>query len=241
MIFNKSNKWAEVFCAYAINNYIFKDKDFTVGDCTEKHLPDIYDNSLSLGVEVVQLEKASDLDLKYVWKAYNDYDGDYYKILNFCNKKYNGTYKLTNYNGKMGSIKTKNGAHDNDWMKDIYTRNINTKLSKLNKGNYSGVKEKFLCASIIQRAKDLYDVNLILYIYLSYRKKFCDGYDGLIVVTSEKLYIINLKNIEDFPFCLSQNIISQININGENYLNIIDYDFDICNRLAIESIKNLRS
>ena len=161
MITNKSDKWAEVFCAYAINNYLFKDKDFFVGDCSEKHFPDIYDSSLSLGIEVVQLEKNSDLDSKYVWRAYKDYGGDYNKIVRYCNDKFKDVYDLTNYNGKLGAFSTNDGPHNIDWMKDIYLKNIRNKLSKLNKGNYSGVQKKFLCTSIIQRAKDIYDVNLI--------------------------------------------------------------------------------
>ena len=80
---------------------------------------------------------------------------------------------------------------------------------------------------------------MILYIYLSCRKEFVVGYDGLVIITSEKIYILNLENIETISPIFSQNIIYDFTIVGKNYLTTIDYDYNIFNKLANETIKNL--
>lgn len=65
-------KWIETFCAYAVNNYVIKDEKLIVGDLSDEHLPDIYNTSHSLGIEVVQLEKDCDLDTQYIWREYKE-------------------------------------------------------------------------------------------------------------------------------------------------------------------------
>lgn len=232
MKFNGKPKWMEVFCAYAIEQTICF-KDLIVGDDGNKCLPDIYNGPKTLGIEVVQLEKDCDLDMKYVWQSYNQNNGNYQKVKEFCDKEYPGVYEIVEHNGKVGCFYSSEEAHTVDWMKEIYSNNLRKKLEKLNNGNYSGINsEILLCVSIIQRNKGLYDIQLILYLYQILTKQFNNEFSKIVVITFEKLYLLEPKKVENITPITSNDIIYDFKIKGENYLSIIEYDFDEINTIT---------
>ena len=233
MILNKTASWIEVFCAYSIKNNIFPNESFVVGDCGNEHLPDIYNVSKTLGIEVVQLEKDSDLDTKYVWESYKKYDGNFEKIKEFCDTGYPNTYELTEIDGKLGCFSTTDGAHSIDWMKEIYLKNLNNKLRKLNSKNYSGITESIvLCVSIIHRRKTLYDVLLILYLYIESAKQYENKFDKIIVLTSTNLYVLEPQNVASISSIIYQGVICDFAISGKNYLKTFDFDYNYSHKLT---------
>ena len=101
-----------------------------------------------------------DFKINRLWKLYEKYEGDYYKMKQECDSKYPNEYVLTEDNGKLVAFSTNEGAHRIDWMANTYYEEIYKKLTKLNNGNYSNISEKTdLCVSIIYRRKDVYDIN----------------------------------------------------------------------------------
>ena len=103
----------------------------------------------------------------------------------------------------------------------------------MNNGNYSGINsEILLCVSIIQRNKGLYDIQLILYLYQILTKQFNNEFSKIVVITFEKLYLLEPKKVENIAPITSNDIIYDFKIKGKNYLSIIEYDFDEINTIT---------
>lgn len=227
MIVNNNAKLMEVFCAYAIKEVLFCNETFVAGDLPQEHIPDIYNIEKTLGIEVVQLEQACDLDTKYVWAEYEKCDGNYGKIKEFCDEKFPGRYELMEYAGKLASFSPFVGAHSVDWMSEINIRNLNNKLKKLNRQNYSGISgQLFLCASITQRARTIYDALLVLYNLWQASAQYTARFDKLIVVTSSHVYLFDLNKIREISPIKNGKIIYNIQVEGDNYSTIYEYDYN---------------
>lgn len=240
MIFNKTASWIEVFCAYSISNNIYPNEPLVVGDCSNEHLPDIYNIQKTLGIEIVQLEKDCDLDTKYVWNSYIEHDGNFEKIKEFCDSKYPNTYNLTEIDGKLGCFSTTEGAHSIDWMKEIYSKNLNNKLRKLNAGNYSGITKNIeLCVSIIHRRKSLYDVLFILYLYLESAKQYENKFNKIIVITSTKLYVLEPHKVTNIHPIVYQGVICDFMVTGTDYLKTFDFDYNSSHKLTFTHFPNM--
>ena len=67
LIKNQTAKQPEINAAKVLKFCVFKDTELVVGDQAQLKLPDIYSKELSIGIEVVQMERAEDLDTKYIW------------------------------------------------------------------------------------------------------------------------------------------------------------------------------
>lgn len=214
----------EINAAKVLKHCILGETVLTVGDEAKLNLPDIYSEDLSIGFEVVQMERDEDLDTKYVWDeiAKNNYDFSITKI--FCDEKYPNKYHLQEYNGKVFCFMTKGKSHRVDWMKPIYDKLINNKLEKLNNGNYSGITDKInLCISIVHRTKRLYDAELIIYSYTQLAKTFERKFKNLYIIESDKLFVVYPDNIEDIKPKIWQNCICDFEITGNNYIEEIKY------------------
>ena len=221
-----SAKRPEIICALALSENIFSKNNFIVGDENEK-LPDIYNIKKTHGIEVVQIERACDFKINRLWKLYEKYEGDYYKIKQECDSKYPNEYVLTEDNGKLVAFSTNEGAHRIDWMANTYYEEIYKKLTKLNNGNYSNISEKMdLCVSIIYRRKDVYDINLILYEYLKCLKNFTLGFDEIYIITSQKIFIIKPNQIHSITPIYWQNSIVDFEIRGNDYLHELEYNYN---------------
>ena len=226
MILN-SAKRPEIICYFALNEYYFNDDTLVAGDESNKKLklPDIYNTNYTYGIEVVQLEKDCDFKTNRLWKLYKKYNGDYDKIKRDCDSLYPNEYMLKEKNGLLGSFSTNSGAHSSDWMKDIYKEEIDKKLTKLNNGNYSSINGSIsLCTSILQRSKELYDVNLILYQYFEVVKNHEKGFDKIFVLTSNKMYILKPENVKNIQPRFEKNCIFDFDIDGKEYIVELDYD-----------------
>lgn len=227
MIVNNNAKLMEVFCAYAIKEVFFCNETFEVGDLPQEYIPDIYNIEKTLGIEVVQLEQECDLDTKYVWAEYEKCDGNYEKIKKFCDEKFPGRYELMEYAGKLAAFSPSGGAHSVDWMLEINIRNLNNKLEKLNRQNYSGISgQLFLCTSITQRARTTYDALLVLYNLWQVSAHYTARFDKLIVVTSSHIYLFDLNKIRGISPIKNGGIICDIQVEGDNYSTIYEYDYD---------------
>lgn len=224
-----SAKRPEIICYIAINEYYFNDDTLIVWDEANKKLklPDIYNTNYTYGIEVVQLEKDRDFKTNRVWKLYEKYNGDYDKIKSDCDSLYPNEYMLKEDNGLLCAFSTNGGAHSIDWMKDIYKDEIDKKLTKLNNGNYSSINGSVsLCISILQRHKQLYDVNLILYQYFEVVKNHEKGFDKIFVLTSDKMYILKPENVKTIQPKFEQNCIFDFDIDGKEYIVELDYDYN---------------
>ena len=111
-------------------------------------------------------------------------------------------------------------------MKDIYFENLNKKLEKLNRGNYSGINGQIsLCTSIIQRIKTEYDARLVLYEYFQAFKNYKKSFEKIIVVTSSQVLMFDLNKIKEINPITEHDIIHDFQIKGDDYLISCEYDF----------------
>lgn len=219
---NSTAKQPEINAAQILEYCVFKDAALVVGDQSELKLPDIYTEDLLIGIEVVQMEKAEDLDTKYIWNEIKKNNGNFALTKKFCDENYPNKYHLEEYNGKVFCFMTKGGSHSIDWMKPIYDREINKKLKKLNNGNYSGIKREIdLCISIVYRAKRLYDAKLITYSYKQIAKNYKDSYDKLYIIESDKIFIVYPNRIQNINPIYYHNCICDFEIKGENFIEEI--------------------
>lgn len=224
LIKNQTAKQPEINAAKVLKFCVFKDTELVVGDQAQLKLPDIYSKELSIGIEVVQMERAEDLDTKYIWNEMEKNNGDFDLTKKFCDEKFPNKYHLEEYNGKVVCFIANGKPHRIDWMKPIYERETNKKLVKLNNGNYSGITNEIdLCISIIYRAKKLYDAKLIAYCYRQIAAKFQKAFNKLYIIESNKLFIIYLDKIKDIKPKIRQNIICDFEITGEDYIEEFEY------------------
>lgn len=182
----------EIKCAKILVDFILPQDDWIVGDNEKDHLPDLYNRSRTHGIEVVQMEVDSDLDRKYVWNAMINSHNDFQKVKLYCDQYFPGQYHIAEYNGKVRSISSTEGAHYVDWMKEIYIRLLQKKLEKLNRGNYGGINGQIdLCISIDSRAKDQYDALLVTYCYWQLKEQYRDVFKKLFVIENEDVFVID--------------------------------------------------
>ncbi len=224
LIKNQTAKQPEINAAKVLKFCVFKDTELVVGDQAQLKLPDIYSKELSIGIEVVQMERAEDLDTKYIWNEMEKNNGDFDLTKKFCDENFPNKYHLEEHNGKVVCFIVNGKSHRIDWMKPIYEREINKKLVKLNNGNYSGITNEIdLCISIIYRAKKLYDAKLIAYCYRQIAAKFQKAFNKLYIIESNKLFIIYPDKIKDIKPKIRQNIICDFEITGEDYIEEFEY------------------
>ncbi len=222
-----TNKNHEIIAAQILSDAIYPDKAFVVKDDGGKKLPDMYTEDLSLGIEIVQLERDIDLDMKYVHKKWIEERGDHKKLLNFCKKEYPGRYSLQEKDGVTVSIALlEEDAHAVDCMFENYQRNIRKKLVNLEKGNYAGINGKMcLAVCVWQRLTSLYDAKLVLYVYMKQNRAI--DYEDVYVITSEKVFALYPKRVISIEPIISEGCIYDFKMQGENCIEIFEYIWDI--------------
>ncbi len=236
LIINPTAKQPEIYAAKVLKYCIFSDTVLVVGDQTKLKLPDIYSEDLSIGFEVVQMEKDEDLDTKYIWEKIERNNGNFALTKKFCDEKFPDKYILGEHDGKVRYLRTNGKSHSIDWMKPIYDREINKKLIKLNNDNYSGITNEInLCISIVHRAKTLYDAELIAYSYKQAVKNYEKTFKKLYIIESDKIFIIHTDKIENIKPIIWQNCICDFEITGKDYIEEIkDIPYGTIIRLQTE-------
>lgn len=229
----KTAKHEELFCAFALEPYLFQDDEFTVGDIEKEKLPDIYRNDKSYGIEVVRCEADSDFKQVGVCKYAYQNDYDYQKVKTWCEKRFPSMYNISEIDGKIGLLYGTGGSHKVDWMKENYEEQIIKKLNKLNNGNYSGITGDIgLCISIIHRHKDEYDAKLILFVYINIIERYNKYFDKVYVITSSSIFLFNPDNVKKITPIYNGDCIVDFEIIEKDYIKEIRYDYtNIIDRL----------
>ena len=229
----KTAKHEELFCAFALEPYLFQDDEFTVGDIEKEKLPDIYRNDKSYGIEVVRCEADSDFKQVGVCKYAYQNDYDYQKVKTWCEKRFPSMYNISEIDGKIGLLYGTGGAHKVDWMKENYEEQIIKKLNKLNNCNYSGITGDIgLCISIIHRHKDEYDAKLILFVYINIIERYNKYFDKVYVITSSSIFLFNPDNVKKITPIYNGDCIVDFEIIEKDYIKEIRYDYtNIIDRL----------
>lgn len=224
---NATAKKHEILCAALLSRYIFPQETLFVGDDGATRLPDIYTDNKRLGIEAVQMENAVDLDIKYIGKAMEDNKGDFAAVQRFCNEKYKNLYDLTEFEGKVACITDNLGSHSRDWMKCTYRQESYKKLSKLNKGNYSGIHgEMDLCVTMTARRKSVYDANLLTYEYMLCKVDVPKTFDKIFIVTTDCIFVVKPNNITEITPIVGHNCIVDFSIQGNDYLEEVPIDYN---------------
>lgn len=178
----------ELFCALVLSNYLFETEDFTVGDDLE--LPDITSGNCSVGIEVVQIEKEVDHLQDRILKEFVANNLECIKV--YKNKKILpklSSFSIKEKDGKLMSLSTKEESHSVDWMMPENEERLRKKLKKLNRGNYSRIKENIaLCVLSRDRIRNEYDFCLLIYQYLKIAAEFEKKYDAVYFITSEGIF-----------------------------------------------------
>lgn len=216
---NKTAKPPEIITAKLLGDCFFKDKALIVGDDFNLKTPDIFTEDLSVGIEVVQLDRGADLDTKYIWEEMKKKIEDYNDIKKFCDDKHSGKYNLVEKEGKIFGFYSNKLTHSKTWMKDSYSGNIKKKLKKLNNGNYSGIeKEINLCIIIVYKIIRKFDAELIAYCYKQIEESHEKSFNKIYIIESNKTFVIYPSRIKEIEPVYDDRSIIGFNVIGENYI-----------------------
>lgn len=216
---NKTAKPPEIIAAKLLGDRFFNDKNLIVGDDSNLKIPDIYTEDLSIGIEVVQLDRGADLDTKYIWEEIKKQGEGYNEIKKFCDDEYPCMYKLIEKEGKVFGFYSNKLTHSKTWMKESYSCNIKKKLDKLNNGNYSGIKTEIdLCIIIIYKIIRKFDIELIAYCYKQIEESYEKSYNKIYILESNKTFVIYPNRIKKIEPAYDDSSIIGFNVIGENYI-----------------------
>ncbi len=226
LIIDISAKSPEIVVAKLLKYYCFKDEVLYVGDKDSKrHLPDIYTEDLSFGLEVVQMERPEDFYAQGIPVKLEKYNEDLDRVKMSIDPKYSGKFQFMNDHGQ-NSFAINYGLHSPDWMKEIYCKNLNSKLNKLNDSCYSEIHgEIHLCVSMVQRITRPYDALLLAYCYKNLAHNYEKHFDKLYIVGSGQIFIIRPDKIDNMTPIIYEKHIMDFEITGHDYIEIRNIDY----------------
>lgn len=188
-----SAKPPEIVAALFLQYYLFPDIDLIVGD--NSGLPDIYDSNKRLGIEVVQCEIESDLDIKYLVKTSLDCNGDYDTVMTKAHEKYDKhNYTACNINGKAEGFVSQNFLFRTEFLNEAFYNNLLKKFKKLKEGNYTDIKGDLnLCILNINRACGCSELNFIL--------KCCEKISNNFEIKFNRIFVVFRSSISVIVNC----------------------------------------
>lgn len=213
---NKSARNEEVLMAIFLQKYFFREDELRVGDDSHNNIPDIYNESKTVGIDVVRMELENDFKAEKIYGNFEKHSGNYKAML--TDKKAGKIIKeneglFVNADGVVTAWTHKEeGGLPLDYLKEIYNKNLKNKIENLNNGNYSGIKGEVSLAIISdKRYKGDYDIEILLRQYgkiMSNEKSF----DNLFVLFTSGIYKIDRKMV-----------INKISFDGQEYSEGVKY------------------
>ena len=242
LLIKSTAKYIEILAAYIINcSYLFS-SNLIVGDDPNQKLPDIFTDDHTLGIEVTECEYSHDFMKRRIYEQISRNGGDYNETLTYIKKHFPKERFTLNFIPELSSslgkeifyVSSDGYAHNVDWMKEEYSKVCANKSKKLNKGNYCGITKCIsLCVVMLERKKDIYDAELVLWSYLNSIKPNQRKFDKIFIINSDSLIIYTPSNIDKVDAIRVQNnIIVDFQITGTDYVKEISYDYnEIISRL----------
>jgi hypothetical protein len=149
----------ELFVSKLLNDTLFKDIKFLIGDNIAKGLPDIHSDDFKIGIEVAMAELEEDFM----------YDSNSSKIDK--SNLHNGGFRKIDY-----------------FLKD-FKKIIIKKLDKLQQGHYKGCKKIYLVLLSIKRAKSDKQIEMIQDLYEKTILNYDNFFEDIIIITSSTIYL----------------------------------------------------
>lgn len=173
---------SEVLVGVFIDKYIFTNGTLYVGTNPSEKLPDIHNNTNTVGFEVVNCEA----DVDFIHKDIIE------KFAKINKAALNSTVEDNVYSTR------KSFGHGVDWMVKKYKETLNKKLQKLNNGNYSGCSRVFLIILNILRANGMLNAKQIQQVYCEEIKNFSVGFANIYYITPNGIYLVNTNEVLNF-------------------------------------------
>ena len=192
----------EVFAGLVVDKFIYQNDVLNVGEKTNLNLPDVFNDSKTVGFEVAWLEK----DIDYLHKDLTDklikinfkYD-EYLKIKgndpsSVINKN---DWKLTVENGKITSTSPGCRFYSvKDYMRDECNSVLEKKMNKLNKGLYQDCKNVSLIVLNYMDMSGQLIASILQEEYINILKKYNQSFNLIYLITTNAIFCVSKNNIK---------------------------------------------
>ncbi len=191
---------SEVFSGIIIDRFVLNNCELVVGDNPSFCLPDIYTIDKVIGFKITNCEADIDFQHKDITREFQRINFDYLKFIqekeNVNSLFNNSKLKITHDDNKITSSTMGGMFHDVNWMYDSYVKRLKSKLSKLNKGRYSGCNEISLVVLSTARWLGFQDAQVMQGAYNSIINDYSVLFKNIYLFTTDNIFRINEKTVK---------------------------------------------
>lgn len=195
---NKTAHKEELYAYLMLSDNLFKNRKVYVGDAGDgySNLPDLYTEDFKIGVEVTMCERRCVFEMfsKMIGPMKeNDFNVNSLKfavdpVAKFKRAVFKEGHRYLRKKRENNQVYKKGVLSDLEYI-------LTKKLTKLNKGYYNGVKNKYLLVVSDFAKKSNYNAVDYKNLYVKLAKKFDKKFEGVFFLLNEKMYYLNKENV----------------------------------------------